>query len=82
MVLLLLQFLNPNIPGFFNGRFVLAIIAVPSCARLLRAEDVLSGEFQIPQGLYRGPALRHVSPKCSKRIRTWTKFFGSLTGHP
>src|SRR5215204_6568550 len=55
------SFVNSN-SGFrysvsFNGRFVLTIIAVPSCARLLRAEDALSSEFQTPKGFHRGPAL-------------------------
>jgi hypothetical protein len=42
----------------FQRAFVLTIIAVPSCARLLRAEDALSGKFQTPRAFIAGLSSR------------------------
>ena len=52
-----LQFMNP-IFRVFQRAFVLTIIAVPSCARLLRAEDALSGKFQTPRAFIAGLSSR------------------------
>ena len=49
-----LQFMNPTF-RVFQRAFVLTIIAVPSCARLLRAEDALSGKFQTPRAFIAAP---------------------------
>jgi len=52
-----LQFMNPTF-RVFQRAFVLTIIAVPSCARLLRAEDALSGKFQTPRAFIAGLSSR------------------------
>jgi len=69
-----LQFLNP-IFRVFQRAFVLTIIAVPSCARLLRAEDALSGKFQtptafiVPRAGARAPQVLEVDPNLDEILR-------------